>query len=665
MSSLPLEEAPERKAEAIPITKEQQEEQEEDDPRWSSAALCIQLSLLDHPPFRPHYTHQCFSGEVVRGYQPYSDVLLVASQLHHHTHKSYAEHDTAKYELQIQIHLSPSCQSCSIELNIRKKRCLRPQTILRKNATSNINNNNNNNCMASPTASPDCTRTSRSRKRLKLTDDNNEQEETPWNVSTATTSSSSSSNSPTETTSVLDAEEEDAEEEDEDQGSEFDPDEDNNTTVEEEEDDDEEYVDDNDEEEEDDDNSILRDPNHLITGGTTRHRRLSPTEIVQALAKALPNVVIRNHPGEDDDGHSSSSIVQDDYLTQPMGVVLQTYTRQDKDYCITLADGKDVGPYHTSVQRLALFYIENADDVDITSQDGGYWKVLYLFQKHYSNHKNKNHIKYSLAGYMTLFHFTSPFRKPVPGTIVRICQAVILPPYQRCGHGRTLLHCVHKLAQGTSNILSSLKDVNGSIGNEDEEDGSNTEEEKHKLSSYSASIVEINVEDPAPGFVALRNLVDYEVYWNTKEHEQEKDWFDKYCQDPCNTTKYFTGLSETDAKELSRITKLTVPQMQIVYEMNRLHGLQQVQKDISLLTSNSKKYNFDDLDKQFRLMVKKRLNREYKEELSYCRTKDSMKRFLDQLYMEQRTMYDIILRKVIDNPKKEVSRSREQNYVHE
>jgi hypothetical protein len=54
-------------------------------------------------------------------------------------------------------------------------------------------------------------------------------------------------------------------------------------------------------------------------------------------------------------------------------------------FVLCLADGKDelVAEYHGNVQKLALFIIEMADNVDLTSNEGGeYWKALYVFRKH-------------------------------------------------------------------------------------------------------------------------------------------------------------------------------------------------------------------------------------------------------------------------------------------
>merc|ERR1712194_651158 len=96
---------------------------------------------------------------------------------------------------------------------------------------------------------------------------------------------------------------------------------------------------------------------------------------------------------------------------------------------------------------------------------------------------------YSLAGYITLLHVHSPFRKP-PGIIVRICQALILPPYHRAGHGSAMLHSLYACAESKNDATFT--------------------------SSFSGiDILEINVEDPAPAFVALRDFTDYQRFLST------------------------------------------------------------------------------------------------------------------------------------------------------
>ena len=249
----------------------------------------------------------------------------------------------------------------------------------------------------------------------------------------------------------------------------------------------------------------------------------------------------------------------DDFLEQPVGDVQKEYSRGSDSFVVSMASGPE--PYHNLVQPLALWFIETADAVELTSD----WKVCYLWKKHGDD-------KFSLVGYVTLFHFSSPFRKPRAGTVVRICQVLLLPPYQRQGHGRVLLECVYDYARSTE------------------------------------SIVEVNVEDPAPSFTALRNKVDYELY-----HERVG----------------LEALTDERVEALMNETKLTKRQLVLVHEMNQYRTCSE---------------NND--EKEFRLRVKRRLNREHKEELGGLDgDKDAMKALLSKYYEEQVAGYRAIVSK--------------------
>merc|ERR1711971_170352 len=160
-------------------------------------------------------------------------------------------------------------------------------------------------------------------------------------------------------------------------------------------------------------------------------------------------------------------------------------------FILTLADGSDpfVASYHNKVQSLAKWFIEAGDDVDLSDETNGSWKVMYLFEQHKDEEDSSN--KLSLAGYMTLLHVSSPFRKPKPGTVVRVCQALILPPYHKAGHGTQMLNSVYDYAA-----------------------------RNHNKETSSENICEINVEDPAPAFVRLRDCVDYRRFltWVSAKH---------------------------------------------------------------------------------------------------------------------------------------------------
>lgn len=180
-----------------------------------------------------------------------------------------------------------------------------------------------------------------------------------------------------------------------------------------------------------------------------------PTDDIKVrLEKALPPV-------------KTSLPEREKYLSEPIGAILEEFCiksceKNVMDFVVTFATGVEACEYHRHVQKLSLFYIESASVVDILDIDeGGYWKVLYVFRKHVIN----GSYRYSFVAYMTLYHFHSPFRKPNPGVVVRICQALVLPPYQRLGIGRRILRTLYGCfiqSQASSNHddMHSIVEVN-------------------------------------------------------------------------------------------------------------------------------------------------------------------------------------------------------------
>ncbi len=102
------------------------------------------------------------------------------------------------------------------------------------------------------------------------------------------------------------------------------------------------------------------------------------------------------------------------------------------------------------------------------------FRVLHLYERVTSRADGAEEtVTYELAGFMTLFLFSNPVRVHNPLSL-RVCQALILPPYQRCGHGFQLMSVAYNIA--------------------------------HKMDVY-----DITVEDPCEGFVALRDVMDWKV----------------------------------------------------------------------------------------------------------------------------------------------------------
>ena len=233
--------------------------------------------------------------------------------------------------------------------------------------------------------------------------------------------------------------------------------------------------------------------------------RMSVNRLVTQIAAGLPGVtsILVKDEYSTDFKILSSSInsiaeVENDYLDEPVGKVIGGYSREKTDmsimssggiqgpstegrkkaakgnFVLTLADmrtDKDGRRYQDEVERVAPWFIEIASriEVGVTSgieANGGYWKVLYLFEQHCQGQATK----YSLVGYVTLFY---------QGLQMTVCQAVCLPPYQRAGHGTEMLLAAYDVGDNR----------------------------------------EILVESPAPAFVALRNRIDYALVSNLIEEE--------------------------------------------------------------------------------------------------------------------------------------------------
>ena len=122
-------------------------------------------------------------------------------------------------------------------------------------------------------------------------------------------------------------------------------------------------------------------------------------------------------------------------------------------------------------EKISMWYIETASSIDFNDNK---WEVIYMIKKI----KNEQ----IFIGYCTLYTFHNPFL----GSKIRICQVLILPPFQRQGIGRLLLLFIYNLVSLRSNIN------------------------------------EITVEDPSDDFQTLRDLIDLEWYINHYIKERQE-----------------------------------------------------------------------------------------------------------------------------------------------
>lgn len=344
-------------------------------------------------------------------------------------------------------------------------------------------------------------------------------------------------------------------------------------------------------------------------------------DIISSLRKALPSLI-------ESSSINDGSTPNDGYLQQPLGNIINEYKRTvqgyntsevadaksdgiEAEFVITLADGSDkmVSDYHNKVQGMAMFFIETADDVDLSSNEGGgHWKCIYVYRRHEAD-------KYSLVGYTTLFHFNSPFRKPKPGIVMRVCQAIVLPPYQRGGHGSMMLNEVYKIAEGRSGIDGSAE-------------------------SGSDEIVEVNVEDPCPGFVALRNKVDFRRFQNSSNLGGLQS-----LSTDVDSNAFWSPLPEDLVASGAADLRVTPQQILIASEMSKLGA---VEAKIKVLRSSNEistnEETIESMEKKYRLTVKKRLLKVHREELGACGSKDEQKAKLGEYFADTLRQYRSLLK---------------------
>ena len=111
-------------------------------------------------------------------------------------------------------------------------------------------------------------------------------------------------------------------------------------------------------------------------------------------------------------------------------------------------------------------------------------------------------------------------------------------------------------------------------------------------------IVEINVEVPAPTFVALRNRLDFEILKENVNHKENLWLPQKYFADDS-----FEKLVDSDAVQAAAYANITPSQIQIAYELFKLESL------LSQIKKKEPPQQFvEEMEKKNRLMVKKRLN---------------------------------------------------------
>ncbi|XP_060573241.1 histone acetyltransferase type B catalytic subunit-like [Ruditapes philippinarum] len=294
---------------------------------------------------------------------------------------------------------------------------------------------------------------------------------------------------------------------------------------------------------------------------------LKPDDVVGSLSKELP-------PGYYTNIDDFSAALAKDVNFKPYGELLHSYTvnkdGEDRQFEIYKTDIECPGfrEYHERLQTFILFYIDAASFIDV---DDERWTFYLLFEKY----KKDGNPMYAIAGYMTVYkYYAYPCR-----TRPRISQVLVLPPFQKQGHGAQLLQTFYNGCYGDSDIL------------------------------------DITVEDPSENFQRLRDFVDARNCMNLKSFQP---------------AKLHEGFDDDMSHEARLKLKLNSKQARRIYEILRLKATSEADKE---------KFRQYRLDIKRRLNIPFQKNGRDFEKLKKALKPDELSATLSCMSMEQRHQY--------------------------
>jgi len=153
---------------------------------------------------------------------------------------------------------------------------------------------------------------------------------------------------------------------------------------------------------------------------------------------------------------------------RPYGDLIHSYditsvNGDEKKFEVYFVSMVDAGwrDYHERIQPFLLFYVDAASYIDV---DDDKWNYYVVYEKYHHD----DSYRYAFVGYMTVYNYYAYPERIRP----RISQVLVLPPFQRQGHGSQLLQCFYNRCYALPAVL------------------------------------DITVEDPSEGFQRMRDCVD-------------------------------------------------------------------------------------------------------------------------------------------------------------
>ncbi|KAK8815208.1 hypothetical protein WA158_003420 [Blastocystis sp. Blastoise] len=186
-----------------------------------------------------------------------------------------------------------------------------------------------------------------------------------------------------------------------------------------------------------------------------------------------------------------------------------------------------------------------------------------------------------IIGYTSIYTFTNPFHKPQQS--IRICQMFVYPSYRKLGHGYRMMNETYKLAKELNNYI-------------------------------------VTVESPCEDFVMLRDIYDI---------RRMKEQHILYKEEEGISNGWSGERTNEEYQQAASLLLCPVDQVKRVYDILRLYYID---------TDNETEY------KNYRISVKKRLGRFYREELSAIQDPEQVKTFFTEIYEDEEKVYKNVLK---------------------
>jgi hypothetical protein len=164
---------------------------------------------------------------------------------------------------------------------------------------------------------------------------------------------------------------------------------------------------------------------------------------------------------------------------KPPGECISHYNRGEDKFAVYAWNPVNAPEYHTRLGTLGLWTIENKSAVDRFDEK---WSEFSVYQVNGADDEI-----IATVGFVLLYRFSNPMREKRPDTL-RLAQLVIIPRFQRAGHGEALLEIVYTRACADDRIY------------------------------------ELGVEDPCEGMSRLRDAVDIGRAWKQRVFAGVEGW---------------------------------------------------------------------------------------------------------------------------------------------